>query len=73
MTITFSIAFSSGFNYAGSGELVFNFAVNETRNWRLAITWSFWRAGRRYLIPVRLTPYFSYQPNMKALQGDWDN
>lgn len=43
------------------------------RNWNLSLAWDFYRWGRRYLFPVRITPYFRYEPNMTVIDAAWNN
>ena len=51
--------------------IAFNLRVDD-RNWNLSIAWSCYHRGKRYPFPVSVRPYFSYQPNIAAIDSDWE-
>jgi hypothetical protein len=67
-----NIAFDINWDLQSTKAVSFNLRVNN-RNWHLTLAWSDYRKGKRYPFPVRVTPYFSYQPDLNAIESDCEN
>lgn len=67
-----NVAFEINWNFQSVKAVGFNLRVNEC-NWHLTIAWDNYRKGKRYPFPVRVTPYFSYQPDLNAIENDWNS
>jgi hypothetical protein len=56
----------------GCKHLLFNLRAGD-RSWSFTIAWDFYRRGKRYPFPVRITPRIHYEANMGAVESDWND